>query len=64
VAVYDYKVALYKDEPRLPIQPDYYCRKHVLNSVDDEVWIHYMNHEFVGLTDAEIDQQYSDPRGA
>lgn len=61
VAVYDYKVALYKDEPRLPIQPDYYCRKHILNSVDDEVWIHYMNHEFVGLTDAEIDQQYSDP---
>ena len=61
VAVYDYKVALYKEETRLPIQPDYYCRKHVLNSANDEVWIHYMNHEFVGLTDAEIDQQYSDP---
>ncbi|MFA5467792.1 MAG: phosphoribosyltransferase family protein [Sphaerochaetaceae bacterium] len=60
VAVYDYKVALYKNQARLPIQPDYYCRKHILNSPDDEVWIHYMNHEFVGLTPDEIDEQYKD----
>jgi hypoxanthine phosphoribosyltransferase len=60
VAVYDYKVANYKEEDRLPIQPDYYCRKHVLNSENDETWIHYMNHEFIGLTSEEIDLQYSD----
>jgi hypothetical protein len=60
VAVFDYKVPLYKDIPRLPIQPDYYCRKHILNSVEDETWIHYMNHEFIGLTSEEIDQQYTD----
>jgi hypoxanthine phosphoribosyltransferase len=60
VAVFDYKVANYKKEERLPIQPDYYCRKHVLNSIEDESWIHYMNHEFIGLTSSEIDQQYKD----
>lgn len=61
IAVYDYKVPLYKDTPPLPVQPDYYCRKHVLHSVEDEVWIHYMCHEFVGLTSEEIDEQYTDP---
>ncbi|MFA5571358.1 MAG: phosphoribosyltransferase [Sphaerochaetaceae bacterium] len=60
VAVFDYKVANYKTEPRLPIQPDYYCRIHILDSIDDESWIHYMNHEFIGLTAKEIDQQYKD----
>ncbi|HZJ88146.1 MAG TPA: phosphoribosyltransferase family protein [Sphaerochaeta sp.] len=61
IVVYDYKVPLYKDEEPLPIQPDYYCRKHVLESEDDEHWIHYNVHEFVGLSAAEIDQQYQDP---
>lgn len=61
IVVYDYKVPLYKDEEPLPIQPDYYCRKHVLKSEDDEHWIHYNVHEFVGLSAAEIDQQYQDP---
>jgi hypoxanthine phosphoribosyltransferase len=60
VAVFDYKIPKYKDVPRLPIQPDYYCRKHVLESEADETWIHYMNHEFIGLTSEEIDQQYTD----
>ena len=61
VAVYDYKIAKYKNDLRLPIQPNYYCRKHVLNAPGDETWIHYMNHEFIGLTCDEIDQQYRDP---
>lgn len=60
IAVYDYKVPLYKKEKPLPIQPDYYCRKHVLNSPDDEVWIHYLCHEYVGLTNDEIDEVYTD----
>ena len=61
VAVYDYKVIHYKDAEPLPIQPDYYCRKHELYNQEDEAWIHYMNHEFIGLTSEEIDQQYGDP---
>ncbi len=64
VAVYDYKVPLYKyrnGEAQLPIQPDYWCRKHILNSPDDSRWIHYTCHEFIGLTDDEIDEVYTDP---
>ena len=60
IAVFDYKIPNYKDIPRLPIQPDYYCRKHVLNSPQDETWIHYMIHEFIGLTSDEIDHEYTD----
>jgi len=61
VAVFDYKIPKYKGTPKLPIQPDYYCRKHVLDSAEDETWIHYMNHEFIGLTSSEIDECYADP---
>ncbi len=64
VAVYDYKVPLYKyrsGESPLPVQPDYWCRKHVLNSPDDSAWIHYTCHEFIGLTDEEVDEVYEDP---
>lgn len=60
VAVYDYKVPLYKKEKPLEIQPDYYCRKHVLNSPEDERWIHYTCHEFIGLTHDEVDEVYKD----
>ena len=45
VAVYDYKVPLFKHEEPLPIQPDYWCRKHVLEKPEDERWIHYTCHE-------------------
>jgi uncharacterized protein len=60
IAVFDYKQANYKGLPKLPIQPDYYCRKHILESAEDETWIHYMNHEFIGLTSEEIDLCYAD----
>ncbi|MBR1938241.1 MAG: phosphoribosyltransferase [Spirochaetales bacterium] len=59
VAVYDYKVCLYK-ENQLPVQPDYYCRKHVLNKPEDSRWIHYTCHEFIGLNHDEIDEVYND----
>lgn len=62
IAVYDYKVPVYKYDKQkpLPIQPDYYCRKHVLNSPEDETWIHYLCHEYEGLQDDEIDSVYQD----
>ena len=59
IAVHDYKVPSYKKE-HLPFQPDYYCRKHLIESPESDVWIHYMNHEFVGLTKEEILQNYTD----
>ena len=59
VAVHDYKVPVYKEE-HLPFQPDYYCRKHIIKSPETDTWIHYMSHEFVGLTMDEIYANYND----
>ncbi len=59
IAVHDYKVPVYKKE-HLPFQPDYYCRKHVIDSPENDTWIHYMSHEFVGLTTDEILENYKD----
>lgn len=57
VAVHDFKVCDYRGET-LPIVPDYYCRKHLIKTPEDEVWIHYMSHELVGLTEAELLEHY------
>lgn len=59
IAVHDYKVPTYKEE-HLPIQPDFWCRKHVIEAPEEDVWIHYMNHEFIGLTPQEIKANYED----
>jgi hypoxanthine phosphoribosyltransferase len=57
VAVHDYKICEYKGAS-LPIVPDYWCRRHVLKKPEDEVWIHYMSHELVGLTEEELRTHY------
>lgn len=57
VAVHDYKYFYDKPE-QLPIQPDYWCRKHELSIWDEESWIHYMSHELVGLTSQELEEHY------
>ncbi|MDR2608074.1 MAG: phosphoribosyltransferase, partial [Treponema sp.] len=57
VAVHDYKY-FYDREEQLPIQPDYWCRKHELSVNDESYWIHYMSHELVGLTDEELENRY------
>jgi len=59
IVVHDYKIAKYKGE-LLPFQPDYYSRKHIVESPEDDVWIHYLNHEFIGLSPEEINAQYDD----
>lgn len=56
VAVYDYKV--FPDKEILPIQPDYYCHKHIISENGDNPWIHYMSHELVGLTKEEFEENY------
>ncbi len=58
IAVHDYKIREYVDE-RLPIQPDYYCRKHEITSPVNDQWIHYLSHELVGLEPSEIDEQFT-----
>ena len=58
VAVHDYKIRAYADE-RLPIQPDYYCRKHEIETPATDTWIHYLSHELVGLERQEIDTNFT-----
>ncbi|MDR3303527.1 MAG: phosphoribosyltransferase [Treponema sp.] len=62
VAVHDYKY--FRDKPeQLPVQPDYWCRKHDLSIYDEDMWIHYLSHELVGLKPDELEQYYAqDPQ--
>lgn len=57
IAVHDYKYFAFKEEHQ-PYQPDYFCRKHVINSPEEDIWIHYMSHELVGLKSKELENNY------
>ncbi len=57
VAVHDYKYFAYQKE-QLPIQPDYWCRKHEILTPDQDCWIHYMSHELIGLSEEELEEHY------
>lgn len=57
VAVHDYKICNYRSES-CHIHPDYWCRQHVIDRAEDEIWIHYMSHELVGLADEELERYY------
>jgi len=57
VAVHDYKYFSFKKE-QLPIQPDYWCRKFVIEKPEDDCWIHYMSHELMGLSKEELQEKY------
>ena len=57
VAVHDYKYFSYKDHTD-SYKPDYYCIKHTIDTPEDDVWIHYMSHELVGLKHDELENNY------
>ncbi len=57
IAVHDFKDLIYKKD-RLPLMPDYSCRIHTINSPEEDVWIHYMSHELLGLTKEELEEYY------
>jgi uncharacterized protein len=57
VAVHDYKILSYVEHNQ-PIQPYYYCRKHVIEEPEDELWIHYASHELIGLREEELETHY------
>jgi len=57
IAVHDYKYFT-DQEVQLPFQPDYWCRKHDVSIHDEGLWIHYMSHELMGLTHAELEENY------
>lgn len=56
VVVHDYKYYTYKIEQ--PVQPDYWCRRFIINCPDEDRWIHYLSHELVGLSEEELEQYY------
>ena len=57
VAVHDYKNRHNKKEG-LEVVPDWWSRKHEIYSEKDDIWIHYMSHELVGLTKEELEEHY------
>ncbi len=57
IAVHDYKDLTYKKE-KLPLLPDYSCRTHRIDSPEEDIWIHYMSHELLGLTQDELEKYY------
>ena len=57
VAVHDYKYFTYKTE-QLAIQPDYFCRKFIIEDPKNDFWIHYMSHELAGLSKDELEAHY------
>ena len=57
IAVHDYKY-FFDKEDQLPIQPDYWCRRHDVSVHDESLWIHYMSHELLGLSAKELEEYY------
>jgi len=57
IAVHDYKIRQYLGK-ELPVRPDYYCRKHIVATPEEDFWIHYSSHELVGLTAEEREAHY------
>jgi len=57
IAVHDYKY-IYDKPEQYPVQPDYWCRKHELSLKDEDLWIHYMSHELIGLSQQELEDHY------
>lgn len=48
VAVHNYKIRPYLEKQQ-PILPDYYAQTHIIKKPEDDIWIHYLSHEIVGL---------------
>ncbi len=59
IAVHDYKdFTFHTEEERLPLTPDYFCRRHEIHKPEDDYWIHYASHELIGLTASELEKYY------
>ena len=56
VVVHDYKHFTYREQQ--PIIPDYWCRKFEITKPEEDLWIHYMSHELVGLSREDLEENY------
>lgn len=59
VIVHDYKICKWRPSP--PIQPDYWCRRFVIERPEQNPWINYDSHELVGLTKEELEEHFYKP---
>ena len=57
IVVHDYK-HYYDKKDQWPVQPDYWCRKHELSVKEEDIWIHYLSHELIGLKPEELENNY------
>ena len=57
IVVHDYKERTFNEETHKFV-PDYYSRKFVINTPEEDNWIHYLSHELDGLSQAEVESQY------
>ena len=57
VVVHDYK-RRHNKNIKLDVTPDWYARVHDIYEDKDDIWIHYMSHELVGLTNEELEEHY------
>jgi len=59
VAVHDYKNITYQGQA-LQVCPDYWCNRYDIDKAEEDLWIHYLSHELVGLTPGEVQRFYLD----
>lgn len=57
IAVHDYKHFHFKNQGH-EFKPDYYCNIHEISNEEEDIWIHYMSHELVGLKNNELENKY------
>lgn len=57
LVVHDYKIRAYAKK-RHAFQPDFYCRRHIIEREEDDFWIHYLSHELQSLSDEEKELYY------
>lgn len=56
-AVHDYKHFHYAGSS-VNFVPDYFCNKYEIRNEDEDLWIHYLSHELIGLTKDEFEKNY------
>ena len=57
-AVHDYKHFLYDGAASVNFVPDYFCTKHEIKNEEENIWVHYMSHELIGLSHEQFKENY------
>ena len=57
IAVHDFKLR-YDIEDMPKTRPDFFAKKWVIGSEEEKVWLNYLSHELVGLTEKQVMERY------